>query len=341
MMQVLEIKEVCKKLNVSRPTLKNLPIQKVQIGKRYKYLESDVEEFLKNYRTKKDYSNVAVKNRKVMKEWIKNIKNYFKDKTLKVCDLTQSMVMGFGSYLKKEKKHAQQTVNHHHKLMKTAINLAIKDKIYKGENPLADLQIKKIKSRSLNFTDQQIEEILSYARHVSKNAKTNSQVYYYPFIFIAINTGMRAGEIFNLRWLDINHNYISIRDPKSGQELERIPTPPWVFNFIQSLPTDSFYIINTNQRNTNTFRKIWVKMRSELNLDPRSTIHWLRHSFASFLSNKGVPMIVVQALLRHADISTTQIYTHTDFQGMQKAMESFKTAPWHEKKPGPKGIKSG
>ena len=46
MIKILDIKEVCKMLKVSRPTLATLNIPTIQVGKRFKYLLSDVEAFI-------------------------------------------------------------------------------------------------------------------------------------------------------------------------------------------------------------------------------------------------------------------------------------------------------
>ena len=90
--------------------------------------------------------------------------------------------------------------------------------------------------------------------------------------------------------------------------------------------TQSFVFLNRNGGKLTTAR-VWqiVKERAALaGLDPKKIHpHLLRHSFATHLLAGGADLRVIQEMLGHADIATTQIYTHVDQRRLRQTHKKF------------------
>ena len=90
--------------------------------------------------------------------------------------------------------------------------------------------------------------------------------------------------------------------------------------------TQSFVFLNRNGGKLTTAR-VWqiVKKRAMLaGLDPKKVHpHLLRHSFATHLLAGGADLRVIQEMLGHADIATTQIYTHVDQRRLRQTHKKF------------------
>jgi site-specific recombinase XerD len=71
--------------------------------------------------------------------------------------------------------------------------------------------------------------------------------------------------------------------------------------------------------------KVWTRVRNAAGL-PKLRLHDLRHQFASMLVNAGRSLYEVQAVLGHADSSTTQRYAHLSSKSLQEAANSASVA---------------
>ena len=70
--------------------------------------------------------------------------------------------------------------------------------------------------------------------------------------------------------------------------------------------------------------KILKQLALKAEIDPHKVSpHKLRHSFATFLLRNGMNLKHIQDLLGHKDISTTEIYTHLNTEGLEQTVKNF------------------
>ncbi|QKQ99285.1 tyrosine-type recombinase/integrase [Metallosphaera tengchongensis] len=163
--------------------------------------------------------------------------------------------------------------------------------------------------------DEDIEILLSNCR------KLRDKV----IISLLIDTGLRSSEILSIKVKDINLNrkLIKVIETKNGEErivLFTTRTAVLLERYLKVYkknPEDLLFDMS--------YQALYKLIRR---LGEKTGIDWLRphilrHTFATKAIKKGLPLPVVQRLLGHKDIKTTQIYTHLVTEDLEKA---YKTA---------------
>ena len=142
---------------------------------------------------------------------------------------------------------------------------------------------------------------------------------------ILYGTGLRVSELVRLeiRQINFDGNYLTIKG--KGSKVRAVPFGKWaqerLSNYLKQgrmklLKGKSSPFVFTNRSGNplsrQGFWKIIRRYALAAGIDKRVTPHTLRHSFATHLLEGGADLRSVQSMLGHADISTTQIYTHVD-----------------------------
>lgn len=143
-------------------------------------------------------------------------------------------------------------------------------------------------------------------------------------IKLLYSCGLRVSELTNLKKKNINLNEKScwIRKGKGSKD-RFIPLPNILLNEIknQIKKTDSEYLFSKKDKtklSTRNIQKIIKNTSKKANINKDVTPHKLRHSYATHLLDEGTDIRLIQELLGHASISTTQIYTHVSKEQLKK-----------------------
>lgn len=196
------------------------------------------------------------------------------------------------------------------------INKAKQLGYFDGENPVGIIKKPKVSNERKRF--------LTHAEgaQLLKELKSRSEQLH-DISLLSLRCGLRAGEIFNLTWADIDfpREQILIRDPKAGRDRHAYMTSDVKemlqrrkkFNAIQQ---DLIFTDRNNnklQSISNSFDRAIEKLGWNKGIDdPKHKLcfHSLRHSFASQLVENNTPLPVVKELLGHATLKMTERYAH-------------------------------
>ncbi|KRM96350.1 integrase recombinase, xerd ripx family [Liquorilactobacillus aquaticus DSM 21051] len=136
-------------------------------------------------------------------------------------------------------------------------------------------------------------------------------------------TGLRVSEIVNLQLANLHLSMGLIQTIGKGNKERIVPigdqAVKWVNLYLNKVrpkllgKKSSSYLFLNNHGHKLTRQGIWKNLKAEVKkagINKNVTPHTLRHSFATHVLENGADLRVVQELLGHADIATTQIYTH-------------------------------
>ena len=149
-------------------------------------------------------------------------------------------------------------------------------------------------------------------------------------------TGLRVSELVNLRLGDVHLDIGYLRCIGKGSKERVVPVGgkaiEAVREYLERLrpelvagtATDRVFVSRTGKAldRTNCWRMV-VKYARRMGITGRLSPHTLRHSFATHLLAGGADLRVVQEMLGHADIATTQIYTHVDASRLKAIHQKF------------------
>jgi integrase/recombinase XerD len=144
-------------------------------------------------------------------------------------------------------------------------------------------------------------------------------------------TGLRVSELTGLELASLNLNQGVVRVMGKGGKERLVPlggeAMSWIERYLQEARPDLMrggecpLVFVTTRRAGMTRQAFWYAVRKHAaaaGISQGVSPHTLRHSFATHLLNHGADLRVVQLLLGHSDLSTTQIYTHIAREGLKQ-----------------------
>lgn len=198
-------------------------------------------------------------------------------------------------------------------------------KIHK--DPTLKIQTPKIpKSLPKSLSEEEVESLLD-----APNLDSSSGLRDRSMLELLYACGLRVTELVDIQLTEVILSDGVIRVTGKGSKTRLVPmgeeAVDWIKKYIAEARGDilrkktSKFLFVTNRGGAMTRQAFWYVIKKYAviaNINKPMSPHILRHAFATHLINHGADLRVVQMLLGHTDISTTQIYTHVARERLKK-----------------------
>lgn len=227
-------------------------------------------------------------------------------------------------FMQERIKISPVTANKELRYLKTFFNKAVLNE-WIDTNPTKNIkQVKIPQKMPLYFTEKDFDTLL--------NVIGNQD--FKDFLVIAVYTGMRLSEIINLQWNQIIDFQMILLDNNShitkSKKIRSIPVNPKVKEMLLKRAENikSHYVFTyldkpVAEMEAGFINHKFKKYLRKTNLNQKLHFHSLRHTFASWLVQKNVPIQTVSQLLGHSSLQVTQIYAHLNINNLQSAVNAL------------------
>jgi tyrosine recombinase XerC len=268
-----------------------------------------IEKFLRYLEIEKNYSSHTILNYKLdLQDFATFLGNTDLEKVDYLCLRKYLAVL-------KEKNLKSQTVNRRLSALRSFFKFLVREGHLKT-NPCLALSSPKLKKHLPNFlTEEEVSKLIESA--FAKNKDDSMGLRDRAILETFYSTGMRISEVSSLSLDDIDFIGGIIKVMGKGKKERIVPIGDAASLAIKEYlerrkKQNEAVFLNKNGRRITArgIRDVVSKYIQRASLKQGVSAHTLRHSFATHLLNRGADLRTVQELLGHANLSTTQIYTH-------------------------------
>jgi len=268
-----------------------------------------MEEMLKKLETELKLRGYSKKTLEAYRKYNKDFLRFIKKAPAKI---SVDDVKFYLAHMISDKESAPRTTN----LARSAILFYYNDVLEKG---FTNVKTPKIKASLPSvLTKKEVKKLIECAG----TAKSRL------IIMTLYSSGLRVSELVNLKWKDLEQadKVAWVRGGKGSKDRMIILSDAIIKSFEQ-LSKDSAYIFPGRQGplTTRNIQNIVSNAKNIAKIDKKVTPHTLRHSFATHLLEDGTDIRIIQELLGHSNLQTTQIYTHISSEQKKKITSPMDT----------------
>lgn len=256
---------------------------------------------------------------------------FFKTQTKSIAEIDQFVILNFLEQLQQQHK-ARNTVIRVVSTLRRFFQYLVQFGVIKDDPMLKVDSPKKAQTLPDVLTVAQVNQLLSMPNTNQKLGIRDRAI-----LETLYATGLRVSELVNLKLGDLHLPMNLLQTIGKGDKERIIPISDvavdWLNRYLTTTrvalldgkPNTEFIFLNAHGRQL-TRQAIWLMIKKYVNqagIKRHVTPHTLRHSFATHLLENGADLRIVQELLGHSDISTTQIYTHVSHQHLTEVYNKY------------------
>ncbi len=272
-------------------------------------MEKYIEKFIRYMEIEKNYSGHTILNYKL------DLKDF--NKFLAGTDLEKVDYLALRKYLAvlKEKNLSSRSVGRRLSALRSFFRFLSREGYIKT-NPILMLSSPKLDKHLPSFmTEEEVSKLIESA--FAKNEKDILGLRDRAILEAFYSSGLRISELVGLNLQDVDFISGILKIRGKGKKERIVPVGEAALTAMRKYldrrkkQADAVFLNKNNRRiTTRGVRYIVVKYLRVAGIKPGVSAHTFRHSFATHLLNRGADLRTVQELLGHANLSTTQIYTH-------------------------------
>ena len=294
-------------------------------------LINSINEFISTNKSTKNLSN------KTAAAYLSDLKNFMTFANNETFD--ENIILKYINYLTQEKCLKATTIKRKLIVMKMYFSfLTEQGYIDKNYYDCHKFKFRQEKRLPKTLTVLEVKKMLNLLKKQVDIAKTTSQtslaIRNLALIDILISTGIRISELSNISLNDIvfSERVILIKGKGRKQRLIYISCQQtwtnllnWIKEREKSAPQTDILFTNKygNQLGIHGIEYIYNEIKKKSKINPQSTPHFLRHTFATNLLSNGADLRSVQELLGHSSIATTEIYTAVTTKRKKQVLDKF------------------
>lgn len=291
------------------------------IGGRMNEYDSVLTDFCDYLKIDKKYSPLTVESYYIE---VKKYLNFFKERNINVENIKNQDIKEYLKYIKNQ-NFSDRSLAHNVSVIRTFYKFLLIEKII-NHNPSEFLELPKLKKKlPIALSKEEIEKLLDIdlTNNYSYRNKAMLELMY--------ASGLRVSELVNLKINDIDFENCFIRTLGKGSKERIIPINDYSIYYVKKYILEfryemmknriHDYVFVNNHGNAMTrqgFFKIIKQLAKEKQIKTPISPHTLRHSFATHLLDYGADLRSIQDMLGHANLSTTQIYTHVSSEHLKE-----------------------